>query len=293
MARKLNTPYYVSMPDAERLLRTLHEAAAAFRSTPGRTGGVVSLPEACEVLIGGDLHGSLNNFRALLKKADLDAHAQRHLVLQEIIHSRYFYPLGGDKSHQLLDLTAALKCQYPDRVHYLLGNHELAQWQGQLIAKGDVDYNGVFLEGIQSAYGSKAEAIYDSYLGIFAVANLAMRTANRIFMSHSMPSARHLESFSLADLERDERRPEDLAWGGPVHSLVWGRDTRLATAEAFLASVDADLLITGHIPCEHGFETPNERQIILDSMGPQAGFCLFPTDRILTIEELIGCVGIL
>ena len=281
------------MPNPERLLRTLHEAVVAFRTTPGRSGGVVTVTDAREVLIGGDLHGNLDNFRALLKKAELDTCPKRHLVLQEIIHSRFSYPQGGDKSHQLLDLMAALKCQYPDRVHFLLGNHELAQWQGQLIAKGDVDYNGIFLEGIQSAYGSRADEIYTAYLEIFAAANLAVRTANRIFMSHSMPSARHLDGFSLSDLQRDERTPEDLAWGGAVHSLVWGRDTRLETAERFLAKVDADLLITGHIPSEHGFETPNERQIILDCMGPQAGFCLFPTDRPLTIEELIGYVGIL
>ena len=281
------------MPNPERLLRTLYEAVAAFRATPGRSGGVVTVTDAREVLIGGDLHGNLENFRALLKKAELDTYPRRHLVLQEIIHSRFSYPQGGDKSHQLLDLTAALKCQYPDRVHFLLGNHELAQWQGQLIAKGDVDYNGIFLEGIQSAYGSRAGEIYAAYLEIFAAANLAVRTPNRIFMSHSMPSARHLDGFSLADLQREERTAEDLAWGGAVHSLVWGRDTRLETAEIFLSRVDADLLITGHIPSEHGFETPNERQIILDCMGPQAGFCLFPTDRALTIEELIGYVGIL
>ena len=281
------------MPDPERLLRTLQEAAKAFRSTPGRTGGVLTLPDAREVLIGGDLHGNLDNFRALLKMADLAANPHRHLVLQEIIHSRFSYPQGGDKSHQLLDLTAALKCQYPDRVHYLLGNHELAQWQGQLIAKGDVDYNGIFFEGVQNAYDSRAEDIYAAYLEIFAVANLAIRTPNRIFLSHSMPSARHLERFNLADLEREERRPEDLTWGGAIHSLVWGRDTRLSTAEAFLAKVNADLVITGHIPCEQGFQVPNERQIILDCMGPQAGFCLFPTDQPLTFEDMLGFIGVL
>lgn len=281
------------MPNPERLLRTLEEAVKAFQATPGRRGGVVALQDAQEVLIGGDLHGNLDNFRALLKKADLDANPQRHLVLQEIIHSRYSYPQGGDKSHQLLDLTAALKCQYPDRVHYLIGNHELAQWQGQLIAKGDVDYNGIFVEGIENAYGDKAEEIYAAYLQLFAAANLAVRTPNRVFLSHSMPSARNLERFSLADLEREERTPEDFSYGGAIHSLVWGRDTRLSTAEAFLAKVDADFVITGHIPSEHGFETPNERQIILDCMGPEAGFCLFRTDRTLTIEELIACVGTL
>jgi hypothetical protein len=281
------------MPNPERLLRTLQEAAKAFRATPGRTGGVVSLPDAPEVLISGDLHGNLENFKSLLKKADLDGHPERHLILQEIIHSRFTYPQGGYKSHQLLDLTAVLKFQYPDRVHYLIGNHELAQWQGQLIAKGDVDYNRIFLEGVQSAYGSKAEEIYGAYLDIFAAANLAIRTANRVFISHSLPSARHLEKFSLADLERADRRPEDLVWGGPIHSLVWGRDTRQTTVDAFLEKVDADLLITGHIPTEMGFQNPNSRQLILDCMGAAAGYCLFPTDRPLTMEALLDYVELL
>src|SRR5206468_429358 len=112
----------------------------------------------------------------------------------------------------------------------------------------------------------------------------------RIFLSHSMPSERHLERFTLADLEREDRLPEDLAWGGAVHSLVWGRDTRLSTVEAFLAKVDADLLVTGHIPADMGFQTPNERQLILDCMGGYGGYCLFPTDRPLTMEALLEYV---
>ena len=51
------------MPNLERLLRTLHEASKAFRSTPGRRGSVVALPDTPEVLVGGDLHGNLDNFR--------------------------------------------------------------------------------------------------------------------------------------------------------------------------------------------------------------------------------------
>jgi hypothetical protein len=57
--------------------------------------------------------------------------------------------------------------------------------------------------------------------------------------------------------------------------------------------MDADLLITGHIPCERGFETPNDRQLILDAMGAPACYCLFPTDRPLTHAELVGGVATL
>ena len=66
-----------------------------------------------------------------------------------------------------------------------------------------------------------------------------------------------------------------------------------ANVEAFLQKVDADLLITGHIPCEHGYETPNERQLILDSMGETGAYCLFPADRPLKHQELLACVALL
>src|SRR5437762_2779759 len=115
------------MPDPDRLLATLRRAAAAARAAPGRRGRVVAPADAADVLAVGDLHGHLGNFQAALKLADLGGHPRRHLVLQEVVHGPYRYPAGGDKSHQLLDLTAVLVAQYPGRVHFLPGNHELAQ----------------------------------------------------------------------------------------------------------------------------------------------------------------------
>ena len=113
------------MPTPERMLTILKRATEFVKATPGRTGHFVELRECSEVLVAGDLHGHIANFQVILHAADLAKHPQRHLVLQEVVHSAFRYPMGGDKSHQLLDLFAALKCQYPNRVHYILGNHEL------------------------------------------------------------------------------------------------------------------------------------------------------------------------
>ena len=71
-------------------------------------------------MVAGDLHGNVDNFRRLLAIADLERHPRRHLVLQEIVHGRSHYPNGSDKSHQMVDLAAALKCQYPKRTHWIL-----------------------------------------------------------------------------------------------------------------------------------------------------------------------------
>jgi hypothetical protein len=281
------------MPDPNRLLNTLRRVIQAFRDTPGRHGRLISLNNAQEVLVAGDLHGNLENFTLLLKKGNLASYPGRHLVLQEVIHGPHRYPGGGDKSHQLLDLLAALKCQFPRQVHFLLGNHELAQWTGQDIGKDNLALNTLFHLGVENAYGSRAEEVLAAYRELFAAVPLAIRTPNRVFLSHSLPSSGRLPTFDLGVLEREEQAPEDLKTGGSVHSLLWGRDTSAATAKAFLARVDADWLITGHIPCEKGFEVPNDQQLILDALGSPGCYCLLPVDRPITRADLLAGVATL
>ncbi len=275
------------MPDPDRILATLRRAIQHFRDTPGRRGRVVSLEGVSEVFVSGDLHGNLDNFRRLMAKADLARNPQRHFVLQEVVHGPFHYPAGGDKSHQLLDLLAALKCQFPRQVHFLLGNHELAQLTQRRIAKGDFDLNQSFREGVGTAYGGRAPEVYAAYLELLAIVPVALRTPNRILLSHSLPPASKMESFDPAALEREVSAEADLLPGGSVHSVAWGRDTRAETVAAYLAKMDADLLISGHVPCDNGFDTPNDRQLILDSLGAVACYCLFPTDRPLTLTELV------
>jgi hypothetical protein len=281
------------MPQPDRLLRTIKTAILAFRNTPGRRGRFIQLQGATEVLIAGDMHGNLGNFIRLLERAQLKQHPQRHLVVQELVHGTYEYPTGGDKSHQMLDLLAALKCEYPKQVHMLLGNHELAQWTGSKISKGDREPLELFTLGVVTAYGKRAEEIYAAYLELFAVLPIAIRTPNRVFLSHSLPNAQRLDTFDLSVLERDKADDKEYRSGGSVHAIVWGRDTTPENVFAFLKKVDADLLISGHIPNEPGYETPNHWQLILDSMRTPAGCCLFPVTQPLTHDELVQHVEII
>jgi len=281
------------MPDPIRLARTIQQAAMAFRTTPGRHGRLVLLVEAEEVFVTGDLHGNLQNFRRVLEKAALSKHPAHHLVLQELIHGPTRYANGTDCSHQLLDLLAALKCQFPSSVHFLLGNHELAQWKSQSIAKANEEQNELFRAGVDTAYGHHAAAIYGAYLQLFSALPLAVRTQNRVFLSHSLPSAGRLAQFDPAILKQEAPEDECFRPGGKIHSLVWGRDVRPGTSAEFLQRVDADFLISGHVPCPQGFEFASQSHLILDSMGTPAGYCLFPTKSPLSFEKMTACVGIL
>lgn len=281
------------MPDPDKLLRTLRRAIDACRDTPGRDGRVVALTDIEEVFATGDLHGNLANFQAFLKQADLGNHGRRHIVLQELVHGPNRYPGDqGDKSHQLLDLAAALKCQYPRQVHFLPGNHEFSQLTGRAILKGDDNLNESFQRGVLTAYGDKASEVYAAYMELISAAPLILRTPNRVALSHSLPSALKFDRFRLSDLERDTV-PEDMESNGSVHLLVWGRDVRAEHVRRLLEAIDADLLITGHIPTDAGFIVPNDRQLILDSVGTPAGYCLFPATRPLTHAELLQHVGTL
>lgn len=273
------------MPDPEKLLTALRRAADLSRAVPGRRGRVIEIARATDILVAGDLHGNIANFQRLLKLADLATHPQRHFVMQELIHGKFHYVDGADKSHQAVDLWAALKCQFPDRVHYLPGNHELSQWTNRAIGKGDLDLNESFLNGVRVAYRGNGDAIYAAYLDLFRALPLAIRTTNRIFLSHSLPNATSIATFNAARLLEPDHTEDELKPGGLVYSLVWGRDVSAANASEFLRRVDADWLVTGHVPCEDGFARPNERQLIVDCLGSPAACVLLPADRELTTES--------
>lgn len=263
------------------------------RFTPGRRGRLVQLSGAADVLIVGDLHGHLDNFKQALRIANLGVNSRRHLVFQELIHGPFRYPGGGDKSHQLVDLVAALKVQYSDRVHFLSGNHELAQATSRRITKDSGVLNDLFRAGVVEAYGDMAEEFYRLYLEWFNVTPLALRTANRVLMTHSLPTAPRQLCFNPAILQQDAAPDPEYHPGGSIYDLVWGRDISEEAAGGFLKRMDADLLITGHVPCDRGFDFPNERQIILDSCSEPAGYCLFPADRPLTHADLAACISTL
>ena len=276
------------------MLTHLRQAIALIRATPGRRGHILQLPDCTEVLVAGDLHGHVANFQVMLRVADLANHPKRHFILQELIHGKFRYPKGGDKSHQLIDLFAALKNQFPRQVHYLPGNHEMAQWTNRPVIKADENLNALFQEGVIEAYGKEfGPQIYAAYLELFQALPVLVRAPNRVIICHSMPTAQALGMFDPARLENDTYAPADLQPGGAVHGLLWGRDKTAATAAAFLQKMDADLLVSGHIACEEGFAVPNDRQIIIDCAECPAGYLLIPTNRPLTHQELVASLRII
>jgi hypothetical protein len=282
------------MPAPDRMLTFLRQAVVLARATPGRRGRVVEPVGCTELLVAGDLHGHVAHFQGLLKAADLGKNPGRHLVFQELIHGNFFYPSGGDKSHQLVDLFAALKAQFPRQVHYLPGNHELAQWTGRKVIKADADLNVAFERGAVAAYGPEfGPQVYQTYLDLFKALPVALRAPNRVLVSHSLPAARVMALFDPARLLADEYADADLQPGGSIHGVLWGRDVTPANVAEYLRRMDAELLVSGHIASDSGYSVPNDKQLIVDCAESPAGYVHFPADRPLTHDELVACVRFL
>jgi hypothetical protein len=282
------------MPPPDRVLNILRRAIDHTRRTPGRRGHYLHLSNCTEVVVGGDMHGHLPNFLAVMKAADLANHPTRHLVLQELIHSEaFFYPNGGDKSHQLVDLFATLKCQFPERVHFLPGNHETAQMTGRQVAKSGGSQNSLFVLGVQAAYGDAAADICRAYHALFRDSPLAIRAPNGVVCCHTLVPAKSLPDFDPMRLTDEQYDDKEYAPGGCVYPILWGRDTAAATAEAFARKMDADLFVTGHIATDSGYDTPNPWQLIVDCAGTPAAYVKFAADRPITHDQLVAGVVVI
>ena len=193
--------------------------------------------------------------------------------------------MGQDTSHEVMLEAARWKIEFPDQVHFLHSNHEMAQLTGKEICKGGRVVTHDFERGLESAYGEAAGEVLAAILSFIESFVLGIRTANRILASHSLPNVRDLSTFDPHVFDRPLRR-EDFYEGGDAYVMVWGRhhtpELLYRLAEAF----DVDLFLCGHQPQETGFEVIHERMIILASDHNHGVFLPFDLKRRYTIDEL-------
>ncbi len=279
----------------ENILATFQRAAESNRQMPGRQGGTVTLDRelADEVMLTGDVHGHRRNFNLIRRIAALKEHPRRHLVLQEVCHGGPAYTAGGGcMSHAILEDVAALMVEHPGRVHFILGNHELAELSDYPIQKNRQLLNLQFRLGLRHMYGEAGEEVREAYVRFLWSCPLAIRLPYGVFISHSLPEAVDRLGFDPSVLLR-ELRPEDCAEQADVFRLLWGRDYRRENARAFAERVGAKILITGHEPCDEGFIAPNDRQVILDCCGDKAAYVILPVGAELGQTEIIGRIRML
>lgn len=250
------------------------EAAAANERSSLRRGGSVHLPDRGGLLMTGDLHDHGLNFRRVMRLAELAADGANHLVLHELIHGPRMVN-GLDLSVRLLSIAAAVKLRYPEQVHFLLSNHELAQVQGKGIWKDSVDVVEAFDEALAFLYAEAADGVRAAIKAFIVSMPLAVRCANGVLCAHSLPSPGRMEAFDPGVIDR-ALTDADLERGGSAFEMVWGRRHTREVADRLSRAWGAEQFVLGHQPAEMGYETQGENMLILASNHEHG--CALPID---------------
>ncbi len=274
------------LPSADQATDLFRRAAEANRNDPLRDGNLLRFPDYGQLVMTGDLHGHAANFAKLRRYAMLDRVAARHVLLHELIHAETA-PGEPDRSHALLLEAARWKLDHPDQVHFLQSNHELSQLTDHPILKNGRVVLEDFRRGVYEGYVPRGEEVYRAICEFLASFPLAGRTHHRVWVSHSLPAEEDLADFDAGVFGRP-LCPLDLAPGGPVYRLVWGRRFSPGHLEALARLFDADFFIVGHQPQESGSLVAHGRLIILASDHNHGSFLPVDLARPCTLEYLAG-----
>lgn len=274
---------------AEVAARLANEAARANLEDPFLSGKLIELPPEGDLLVTGDLHGSHENYERILRLAELANRPHRHLILQEITHDTQSETQRLCRSWQVVEMAARLKSAYPEQVHFLLGNHEMAELCGLPIAKEGADLNERFADALDQAYGKAAERVMDAYKAFWRSTPLAAATQHGVFLTHSTPRLSKMDAIDRAWFESS---PEAARYerDSAVYDLTWGRDYSQAAADEFASRVGAETLIVAHTKCHKGYRVPNSRHIIIDSSHSRGCYALLPLDRAVSHGEIVASI---
>lgn len=211
----------------------------------------------------GDLHHHALNLERVVQLAALDEDPDHHLVLHEAVHGPDMTG-GRDLSIRTLARVAAAKAAYPHQVHLLQSNHELAQLLGEGIMKTSLNVVEAFDAGLVYLYADAAEAVHEALQDYILSLLLAVRCANGVFCSHSLPSPPQMKRFDPTVIDRTPTEA-DLRRGGSAHMMVWGRHHTDEQAARLKEIWGVDLFLTGHQPADMGYELEGESVMILAS----------------------------
>jgi hypothetical protein len=267
---------------------TFRKAAELNLEDPVRQGSLLCFSNYGQVVMTGDMHGHRRNFEKLVKYCQLESTPVRHVILHELIHEEPAGYNAPDLSVELLLDAAKWKTFFPDQVHFLQSNHELAQLQNHQISKGGRIVTEDFDRGVAQALESnnidKALEAIDEFIASFP---LAARTPNRIFFSHSLPDASCIDEFDPRCVDQPAGEL-DLTEGGSVYQLVWGRRHTPALLDRLARAYEVDYFVTGHQPQEFGYEVRMDRLIILASDHNHGVFLPVDCSKKYDIDALVS-----
>jgi len=270
---------------AQTIIDLLNKGTEANRADRFRRGNLICLPAEGSLVITGDLHGHRRNFERMAAYADLGKNPGRHIVLQEVIHGGPENTNGGCLSYELLFDIARYKVSCPDRVHIMMGNHDLSFISDSEVLKDGKEMNRSIRSALDEKYQADSDEVKLAIKRFLFSQPLAVRCENRVWLSHSLPSDRSADQFDR-DIFRRALEQADLVKPGSVYTLIWGRKHSQDLLDKLAELLDVDVFVLGHQPQPQGWCQAGRNLLIIASDHSHG--CLLPIDltESYTVEQL-------
>lgn len=271
----------------KEIIELFHLGTVANQNDRYRRHNLIIMPSNGDLVIAGDIHGHRRNFERIVSYSALDKNPNRHLILQEIIHGGPQDRQGGCLSFDLLIDAVKLKVAFPDRVHFLLANHDTAFINDSDVMKAGKEMNALMRAAMRRRFESWTKNVESAIEQFLFSQPLAARCLNRIWISHSLPSDRQADKFDFSVFHR-QLKVSDIVKPNSAYLLTWGRGQSNKTFDFFAKQLDVDFLVLGHQLQEDGWTSNNVNMIILDSQHNHGYLLHIKLDSPYTIDKLIG-----
>ena len=254
----------LDLKDSDSVASVLERAADCMLDAANRDGAAVRLPARGRLVATGDLHDNTFHLQKIVSVAALDASEDHHVVLHEMVHGDRLVN-GMDFSYRMLVRVAELVVRYPDQVHPILANHELAQMTGRGVSKGAGNSVELFADALDFVFGENSGVVTDAINRFIRSMALAVVSDGGVLCAHSLPAAAQMSHFDVDVLDRVLADADYDAPHGAVYLMTWGRRFEDEQVEQLARRWNVKLFVLGHAHVETGIEVQGPRVVILNS----------------------------
>lgn len=248
----------------QKIIDLVNKGIRANQADRFRRANLVRLPGQGSLVVGGDIHGHRRNLERIITYADIPNHPDRHLILQEIIHGGPEDDTGGCLSYQLLFDAVRFKLEFPDQVHFVMGNHDTACICSTEVMKNGKEMNRAMSMALEREFQQAGSDVKLAIRQFLFSQPLAVRCSNGVWISHSLPSNQFAAQFDPGVFDR-ELQLNDCRKPGSAYLLTWGRRHSQDVLDTMARRLDARVFILGHQPQQAGWRVFGENLIILAS----------------------------
>jgi serine/threonine-protein phosphatase PP1 catalytic subunit len=225
-------------------------------------GKLVELPKDGKAIVVTDIHGNLDDYNKYMNIWE----EYRNENAYFIITGDFIHAMGkkDDKSIEILD-SVKYCWENNENFYPIIGNHEWSTISNISVYKGSVNQSLNFKELLRERFGDRWNKKLDEYQEFFKKLPIAIKTANKVFISHAGPPRNIKTLNDIINITDKGYLDND-----NLYEILWNREEDYTKNDlrSFLRAVDCNAMIVGHTPVD-GVKLINDKQLIVSSSYSQ------------------------